>query len=78
MIIETCKRHARWVWNHRTKTVGGLGVVAGAIQYQLASHPEIKLPHEGVMLMIFGGIVGIVGTYNSLAQFFGWTDPPSS
>lgn len=65
----------RWIWRHRTKTIGGLGVVAGAVQYQLANHPEIKLPHEGVLLMCFGGVVSIVGTYNSLADFFGWRDP---
>jgi hypothetical protein len=66
---------ARWIWRHRTKAIGGIGVCAGAVQYQLANHPEIRLPHEGVLLMGFGAAVGIVGAYNSIAQFFGWTDP---
>ena len=76
MIWEGCKARARWIWRHRTKTVGGIGIAAGAVQYQLASHPEIHLPQQGVLLMIFGVVVALVGTYNSLAQFFGWVDPP--
>lgn len=71
-----CRSGVIWVWRHRTKSVGGLGMAAGALQYQLANHPEIKLPHEGVLLMVFGTMVAIVGTYNSMASFFGWTDPP--
>ena len=70
-----CTRCA-WLWRHRTKTIGGLGIAAGAIQVQLANHPEIHLPHDGFLLMCFGGVVAIVGTYNSVAQFFGWQDPP--
>lgn len=73
---ERCRKSGIWIWRHRTKTVGGLGICAGAIQTQLASHPELHLPREGTVLMFFGAIVAMVGTYNSLASFFGWTDPP--
>jgi hypothetical protein len=75
MILATCKAKALWLWRHRTKTIGGLGMAAGGIQYQLANHPEIHLPHEGTLLMGFGAVVAIVGTYNSIANFFGWQDP---
>jgi hypothetical protein len=76
VIWETCKGKARWLWRHRTKSIGGLGMAAGGIQFQLANHPEVHLPHEGSLLMGFGAIVVLVGTYNSAASFFGWTDPP--
>lgn len=72
--LAALKLRLIWLWKHRTKTIGGFGVVAGAVQYQLANLPQVKLPHEGVMLMFFGVIVSIVGTYNSLADFFGWRD----
>lgn len=78
MIIETCKRHARWLWSHRTKTLGAVGVAAGALENQLQVHANIQLPGRGVLLIIFGSAVTIVGTYNSLAAYFGWTDPPSA
>jgi hypothetical protein len=70
-----CQR-CLWIWRHRTKTIGGLGLAAGGVQYQLASHPEVHVPHEGTVLMLFGAIVVMVGTYNSVALFFGWHDAP--
>jgi hypothetical protein len=77
VIWETCKTKGRWVWNHRTKTVGGIGLACGTLENQLNAHANIHLPGRGVLLMGFGAVVVIVGTYNSLAQFFGWTDQPS-
>jgi hypothetical protein len=76
MILDQCKQKLSWVWRHRTKTLGGLGIAAGGIQAQLASHPEVHLPHEGTLLMGFGALVMMVGTYNSIAAFFGWNDAP--
>jgi len=75
-VIEQLKAKARWLWSHRTKTLGGLGIAAGGLQAQLANHPEVHLPGQGVMLMFFGALVMLVGTYNSLASFFGWSDRP--
>jgi type II secretory pathway component PulM len=77
MIIESCRRRALTIWRHRTKLAGGLGMAAGALQMQLQNHPEVHLPREGTMMMGLGAIVVAIGAYNSLAQFFGWTDPPS-
>jgi hypothetical protein len=76
MIWEACKAKGRWVWRHRTKTLGGIGLAAGTLENQLNSHADLHLPGRGVMLAIFGVMVMLVGTYNSLSQFFGWTDPP--
>jgi hypothetical protein len=76
MIWSACKAKAAWAWRHRTKTLGGIGLACGGLEGSLQSHPDIHLPGRGVLLMVFGAMVMIVGTYNSVAQFFGWTDQP--
>jgi hypothetical protein len=76
MMWDACKAKGRWIWRHRTKTLGGVGIAAGSLEASLQNHPDLHLPGRGVLLMIFGTAVMIVGTYNSLASFFGWTDPP--
>lgn len=55
------------LWNHRTKVIGVLGVVAGYLESFLETHSEIQLPARGVLLVFFGCIVFAVGFYNSLA-----------
>lgn len=73
---ETCKAKSRWLWRHRTKALGGIGLAAGSLESSLQNHPDMHLPGRGVLLMTFGAAVIVVGTYNTLAQFFGWADPP--
>jgi hypothetical protein len=75
-MIIACKRRALWLWSHRTKIAGGIGFGAGVLQSQLQSHPEVALPKEGTMLMILGAIIVAIGTYNSIAAFFGWSGAP--
>jgi hypothetical protein len=70
-----------WVWKHRTKSVGALGVIAGACENFLNSHdhlPTWMLHERGVALMIFGGAVTLVGLYNSMAAVMGWEDDNGS
>jgi hypothetical protein len=75
VILVAVKRRVFWMWRHRTKLLGGVGVAAGGLESSLQSHPDLHLPGRGVLLMVFGGAVIVVGAYNSLAQFFGWQDP---
>lgn len=77
MIFETIKAKARAAFRHRTKILGGLGVAAGSLESWAANHPGIHVPAQGVMLIVLGGLVAIVGTYNTVAQFFGWKDDPT-
>jgi hypothetical protein len=77
-MIIACKRRALWLWGHRTKIAGGVGFGAGVLQSQLQSHPELILPKEGTLLMILGAVIVAIGTYNSIAIYFGWTGPPTA
>jgi hypothetical protein len=65
-----------WLWQHRTKTLGGLGVGAAALQNFLSSHHIWRVPdsYEGAAVGVLGGLVGAVGIYNSLSDYFGWAD----
>jgi hypothetical protein len=56
--------------------VGVVGILAGAAEGFLENHPGVTLPHRGTLLMGFGAVVALVGTYNSLAQFLEWRDCP--
>lgn len=73
-LISTCKAHcinsARFVWRHRTKSVGTIGMVAGGVEKFLSTHPDIHLPARGTMLIVFGGVVACVGLFNELEAFF--------
>ena len=65
----------RAFWAHKTKNIGGIGLVAGYAEHWLEQHDRLPLwlLHErGVLLMAFGAIVGVIGFYNTLAQWFGW------
>lgn len=73
-LISTCKlrciNSARFVWSHRTKTLGALGMAAGGAEKFVANHPDFHLPARGTLLIIFGGAVAVVGLYNQLEEFF--------
>lgn len=73
-LILTCKTRcinsARFVWSHRTKTLGALGMAAGGVEKFIAQHPDFHLPARGTLLIIFGGLVAIVGLINELEAFF--------
>lgn len=66
--LALCSR-ARNAWDHRTKVIGALGICAGAAEHFLADHPGFRFPARGVLLMSFGGVVALVGAYNTLAEF---------
>lgn len=66
-----------WLWRHRTKAVGGLGIMGGSVQSFLAQHDKIlPMKWQGISLMFFGGLVTAVGVYNQCKDYFGWTDDP--
>jgi hypothetical protein len=58
----------RWIWCHRTKCVGILGVIAGCTQNYLANNNIAFIPAawHGVLLAIFGAVTFLVGLYNSV------------
>lgn len=57
-----------WIWAHRTKCIGILGVVAGCTQSYLESNDIAFLPQKwhGVLVGGFGAITFCVGLYNSV------------
>lgn len=57
-----------WLWDHRTKAIGVLGVVAGCTQSYLESNNIAFLPQKwhGVLVAGFGAITFCVGMYNSI------------
>lgn len=66
--LGLCSR-TRYAWDHRTKVIGALGICAGAAERFLQDHPGLHLPARGVLLMSFGGVVMLVGVYNTLSDF---------
>lgn len=66
--LATCT-HARAAWQHRTKIIGALGICAGAAEHFLSDHPGFRFPARGVLLMSFGGVVALVGAYNTLSNY---------
>jgi hypothetical protein len=78
-MLERVKAAAKSAFHHRTKLAGGLGIVAGGAEHWLSAHdklPALLMSYRGGLLMFFGGLVGAIGIYNSLANYFGWTDDP--
>ena len=78
-MLDRVKASARYIFHHRTKAVGALGLAAGSAENWLNAHDKLPLwiEHQrGVILMVFGTLVTMVGFYNSLANYFGWRDDP--
>ena len=75
--VHKCKDKARWIWRHRTKATGSLGIAVGALERFADSHPLWHFPGRGYLLMGFGAVVAAIGGYNTLAEVFGWQDDPT-
>jgi hypothetical protein len=64
----------KWWKLHRTKTLGFLGVIVGAIQMNLAALGQTISPHwQGIVVMVFGVLTAALGFFNSAQN----QDPPA-
>lgn len=77
--LRACRVKARAAaaafWKHRTKNLGGIALGAGYVEHWLDVHERLPawLLHErGLLLMVTGGLVAVLGFYNTLAAWFGW------
>lgn len=57
-----------WMWRHRTKCIGILGVIAGCTQNYLEANNIAFLPPKwhGILVAAFGAVTFCVGLYNSI------------
>lgn len=66
---DKIKAWLKWVWCHRTKTIGMLGMGAGYVENHLAQLGHV-VPDSwrGVIVSSLGMIIFCVGLYNSLRE----------
>jgi hypothetical protein len=62
------------LWNHRTTSIGVVGMSVATAESWLEDHPAFKLPHRGTILLAFGAIVTAIGLYNKVREFLAARD----
>lgn len=64
---ERIKGRGRWLWCHRTKIAGALGMGAGFAQNNLAQLGHVLPPQwHGILIAALGMIVFCIGLFNSM------------
>jgi hypothetical protein len=67
-VIDWIKAQAHWIFCHRTKAIGILGIIAGMTQNYLETNNIAILPAHlrGILVATFGMITFLIGLYNSI------------